>query len=220
MVTKLTLVIVALLATLGITPRAQAATHRYLVIGASVTRLAGDDLRGYFGDTMQLEAVDGRSFVFPDNKGGPSIWGVFMADYQSLRAGDWLVLELAHGGVEVDVNRRYLQAVVARLDDSVCLAVVAPHTYYGDLNSVAPGPGWSMQQWNAEMRVMEVQVTAAQPCRRIVEWDRVVNIVDTEQPAMDWQTKALGAPVLYDGRHPTDFGGHLYALAMYRATHP
>lgn len=192
----------------------------YLIIGASVTRLSGDDLREDFGPTLQLEAVDGRAFVFPDVDGGPTIWGVFMTNYQRLQPGDWLVIEMAHGGVDVDTNRAYLEDVVARLDDGVCLAVVAPHTYYGDLDSVSPGPGWPMMQWNADMRAMQEEVIAGQPCHALVDWDAMVDQAVDQATDLSIDERMYGRPMLYDGRHPTTYGARAYAMAIYQATHP
>lgn len=193
---------------------------RYLVIGASITRLAGDDLKGLFGPTLQLEAVDGRSFVFPDIHDGPTIWGVFMANYETLQPGDWLVIEMSHGGVTVDTNRMYLEEVVARLDDRVGLAVVAPHTYYGDLDSVAPGEGWPMDQWNIDTRAMQREVIAAQPIHAIIEWDEMIDTAVTEATDLSVDERMYGRPMLYDGRHPTQYGASAYATAIYQATHP
>lgn len=196
---------------LGIATRASAAPPpRYLVIGASVTRLSGGELRRAYGDTLQLEAVDGRSFIHPGSRGEPTIMEVFRANLAYLNPGDWVVIEMSHGGVDVATNRRYLTEVVRLLPDTVCLAVVAPHTYYGEQTD-------EYRAWNAAMQAMQAEVIAAQPCHRLIDWDLFVRRAVSRSNLPDAQ-RALGEPMLYDGRHPTTAGAREYASALWWAT--
>lgn len=190
-------------------PADAATTPHYLIIGASVTRIAGDELRIAYGSSLDLQAVDGRGFTIGDNVAGLTIMDVFRAKLAYQRPGDWVVIEMSHGGIDVATNRRYLTEVVRLLPDSVCLAVVAPHTYYGDTSSISPEAGWPMRGWNADMKAMQIDVIARQPCHRLVDWDFYVTRS---------ATGPLGEPVLYDGRHPTvPYGAHLYASAIWWA---
>jgi hypothetical protein len=205
--------LIILLAAAGLAggSRAAAADPTYTVIGASVTRLAAVELRAAFGDSLHLEAADGRSFIHPDNRdAGGTIMDVFRARLAYQRPGDWVVIEMAHGGVPVDVNRRYLTEVVRLLPDSVCLAVVAPHTYYG-LETAAT------RAWNSAMRQMQVEVLALQPCRHVIDWSLFVRRA-TASSTLSAELRALGQPLLYDGRHPTAAGARTYASALYWAT--
>lgn len=202
------LVVTAGAATMNAT--ATAATPRYLVIGASVTRLAGPALRNEFGDALQLEAVDGRSFIHPDNRGGPTIMEVFRANFQRMKPGDWVVIEMSHGGVDVATNRRYLREVVRLLPDTVCLAVVQPHTYYG-------AQAQPYIDWNRAMHWMQVQEIALQPCHAQIPWSVLVRNWTAMTSGLTEAQKAVGEPLLYDGRHPTPTGATRYAAAVAQA---
>lgn len=188
----------------------EAASPRYLVIGASITRLAGPALRVELGDALQLEAVDGRSFIHPDKNGGPTIMDVFRANFQRMRPGDWVVIEHSHGGVDVETNRRYLREVVRLLPDDVCLAVVQPHTYYG-----AQTP--EMVAWNSGMHWMQVNEIALQPCHAQIPWSLLVRGWTRLTEGLTEEQKAVGEPLLYDGRHPTSRGQIRYAAAVAEA---
>lgn len=177
----------------------EAATgNTIVVIGASVTRLAGPYLRQEIGEGLVLEAFDGRSFIHPDMRGGPTIMQLFRQYLPTLEAGDWVVIEHGHGEVSLTENRRYLREVVRLLPDSVCLAVVQAHTYYGP-ETVA------MQTWNRGMNILQREEIAAQPCSKQIQWSTTVRRV---------MTGPLGQPLLYDGRHPTAQGGAALAAAI------
>jgi len=187
---------------------------RYLVVGASVTRLAARAVRSELGvDNVEVEAVDGRSWTRPDMKGGPTLWQAFANNFKQLHAGDWAVIEMGAGWETVDTNRDYLREVIRVLPDDVCLAVIQPHTYY-EAETV------EMQAWNRAMNLMQREEIAAQPCHVQVWWSSKVRQWTANTPNLTAEAAALGAPLLYDGRHPTPAGQLEYArLIKYCTEH-
>jgi hypothetical protein len=175
---------------------------KHLVIGASVPRYATPAIRAELPN-VTIDAMDGRSWIDRDIKGGNTLWEAFWKNYRKLGAGDWLIVEMSAGWLTADTNRNYLRQVIKLLDDTIRLAVIQPHTYY---NAETP----DMQTWNREMDVMQRELIVTQPDSVQVWWSgRVRQFValTTQTP----EQAALGAPLLSDGRHPTPRGQIEYA---------
>jgi hypothetical protein len=164
--------------------------HVY-VVGASVTRLSAPSIRTRIPDAI-INAVDGRSMIHPDNRGGPTVMEVIRGWLPYLRGGDWLVVEAAHGGVDVATNQRYMHEVIRLVADSVCIAWVIPATYYG-----APTP--ETVRWNTDMEAMIRSELPGQPCHAVIPWGDKVR--------SDWLINGFGYRLVYDGRHPTSPAG-------------
>jgi hypothetical protein len=176
---------------------ARSATPVYIV-GASITRLAKPELLRWFPDAT-IDAVDGRSMIHPDMYGGPTIMQVFWRWLPELDAGDWLVIEAAHGGVDVPTNRTWMRRIMRHLPDDVCLAWFVPSTAYD-----AQTP--ETDEWNRRMSEMIHREIVKQPCNGLIEWSAEVEA---------FRTDYLGEPLLYDGRHPTPSGTWHYASLLY-----
>ena len=128
-----------------------------------------------------------------------------------MRAGDWLVMETARGDIPVAVTRTCIKSVKATLPRGACLAWVIPHEYYG--MQTAP-----MRTWNAETGALIRSQLATYPCHAVIEWDSLVNAYQARATGLTAAQRALGAPLLYDGRHPTALGASVLAAAIRRAT--
>lgn len=188
---------------------AEGATER-VVIGASVTQLINRELKRRLPGVV-VDARGGRSWGIRATGDGPTLWQAYLARRPTLRAGDWLVLETARGDVPVAVNRACARAVKATLPQGACLAWVIPHEYYG-----AQTP--AMQRWNADTAAAIRSELAGYPCHAVIEWDALVRSYQARATGLTEQQKALGGPLLYDGRHPTPLGAAVLADAIRRAT--
>jgi hypothetical protein len=195
-------------------------TH-YVMIGTSITRKAKEAVLGAI-PRITVDALDGRSWEIRGNPNSTTTWQAFVQHLPDLRPRDWLIMETGRGDISVDTNRKYMDKLIAALPTDVCLAWIMPHTYFSTQNAA-----WTakMAQWNADMGALITSELSKVKCRAAVQWDAVV----TKETAWAAQSQGLTAaqvkawePLLYDGRHPTAFGGRVYAttiaLAMRAAT--
>jgi hypothetical protein len=187
-------------------------TH-YVMIGTSITRKAKDAVLAAI-PRITVDALDGRSWQIHGNPNGTTTWQAFVHFLPDLRPRDWLIMETGRGDIPVDTNRTYMDKLVAALPADVCLAWIMPHTYFSTQDAV-----WTakMAQWNADMGVLIASELAKVKCHAAVPWDAIVKqetrMAEQSQGLNPTQAKAW-EPLLYDGRHPTAFGGRVYATTI------
>jgi hypothetical protein len=192
-------------------PRPVAATStERVVIGASVTQLISRELHRQIPGVV-VDARGGRSWGIRSTGDGPTLWQAYLARRASMRAGDWLVMETTRGDIPVAVSRTCIERVKATLPRGACLAWVIPHAYYGVQTA-------AMRTWNTETGALIKSQLATYPCHAVIDWDSLVTVYQARATRLTAEQKALGAPLLYDGRHPTALGASVLADAIRRAT--
>ena len=185
----------------------------YVMIGTSITRKAKSAILATI-PRVTVDALDGRSWEIHGNPNGTTMWQAFVQHLPDLRARDWLIMETGRGDISVDANRKYMDKVVAAMPAGVCLAWIMPHTYFSTQDAV-----WTakMAKWNADMGALITSELAKVKCHVAVQWDSIVkqetNMAEQSQGLTPAQVKAW-EPLLYDGRHPTAFGGRVYASSI------
>ncbi len=191
-------------------PRPAGTSTERVVIGASVTQLISRELRRQIPGVV-IDARGGRSWAIRSTGDGPTLWQAYLARRASMRAGDWLVMETTRGDIPVAVNRTCIERVKETLPRGACLAWVVPHGYYGVQTA-------AMQTWNAETGALIRSQLATFPCHAVIDWDSLVKAYQARATGLTAAQKALGAPLLYDGRHPTALGASVLAAAIRQAT--
>jgi hypothetical protein len=185
----------------------------YVMIGTSITRKAKDAIVATI-PRVTVDALDGRSWEIHGNPNGTTTWQAFVQHLPDLRPRDWLIMETGRGDISVDSNRKYMDKVVAAMPAGVCLAWIMPHTYFSTQDAV-----WTakMAKWNADMGALIGSELAKVKCHAAVQWDSIVkqetHMAEQSQGLTAAQVKAW-EPLLYDGRHPTAFGGRVYASSI------
>jgi hypothetical protein len=185
----------------------------YVMIGTSITRKAKAAILSTIS-RITVDALDGRAWEIPGRPNGTTTWQAFQQHLPELRPHDWLIMETGRGDIPVDMNRKYMDRVVASIPPEVCLAWIIPHTYYDTQNDAQTA---KMAQWNADMAALITSELAKVKCHAAVQWDSVVKVetqlAEQTQGLTPAQVKAW-EPLLYDGRHPTEFGGLVYASSI------
>jgi hypothetical protein len=192
-------------------PRKVAVTStERVVIGSSVTQLIARELHRQIPGVV-VDARGGRSWTIRSTGDGPTLWQAYLARRATMRAGDWLVMETTRGDIPVDVNRTCIENVKATLPPGACLAWVIPHGYYGP-------PTAAMRTWNAQTGALIRSELATYPCHAVIDWDSLVKAYQARATGLTATQRALGAPLVYDGRHPTALGASVLAAAIKQAT--
>jgi hypothetical protein len=183
------------------------------MIGTSITRKAKSAILKTMS-RITVDALDGRAWEIPGRPNGTTTWQAFQQHLPDLRPRDWLIMETGRGDISLSMNKSYMDKVVARMPPEVCLAWIIPHTYYSTQNDAQTAV---MAQWNHDMNTLITSELAKVKCHAAVQWDSVVTL----ETQMAEQTTGLTAdqvkawePLLYDGRHPTEFGGRVYASTI------
>jgi hypothetical protein len=190
-------------------PVAGTSTER-VVIGASVTQLIARELRSQIPGIV-VDARGGRSWAIRSTGDGPTLWQAYLAHRASMRAGDWLVMETTRGDIPLAMSRTCIESVKATLPRGACLAWVIPHGYYGVQTA-------AMRKWNAETGALIRSELGTYPCHAVIDWDSLVNAYQARATGLTAAQRALGAPLVYDGRHPTALGASVLAAAIKQAT--
>ena len=180
---------------------------RHFLLGASVTRLANSatdtkDRPTWHIPYAVVDAHDGRGLTVPATDGSPNLYDTFLSYIgppSGLRPGDWVVFDWTLGTEPVATAAPVVDLIVARCQlEGYRLGWVIPRVMYqtAPLDPV-------QQQWNADARAMLEAKVPAVPVSALVDWPRLVETWTLISPSLPQAQKDLGAPLLYDGRHPT-----------------
>jgi len=206
---------------------------RRVVFGASIDRVAAPQLRDkipyvvldgldnalHGGDYYQ---TDGRGLITPPTHGGLNIAEALDDEIARgiLRVGsacrDWVVVDFSLGTEDLVAADPVIDSII---DTCVAggfrLAWVLPHIYYG-----AKTP--EQQAWNETLTTMligKIALNSALLDARLIDWDYLVTAWTDATPSLTDEARAVGQPLLYDGRHPTPARGcERYACAIQEAT--
>ncbi len=185
--------------------------HSHVVmIGTSVTRKAKQFVQADI-PYITVDALDGRAWEIPGRPNGTTEWQAFLQYQPQLRPRDWLVMEASRGDISVAMNRTYMDKLIAALPDGVCLAWVIPHVYYSTQTDAQTA---AMHTWNTDMAALIRQELAGVPCHAFIEWDSVVTQITQLTPGLTTDQLREWQPLLYDGRHPTAYGGEIYGSTI------
>ena len=186
------------------------------MLGSSVTRLSRSALQ-YEIPGIVVDASNGRSWRIRGNGGGTTLWQAYLSHRSQLRPGDWLVVENERGDVTVAENKIYIDQLVADLPEGVCLGWILPHVYY---DTQGPSATAQTHQWNVDMTALLRKEVPRVACHALVDWNAVVDDATASTPGLSPLQQAAGAPLLYDGRHPTELGQWVYGATISQALAP
>lgn len=196
---------------------------RHFVFGASVTRLAAstvvahDSLRYHIpyvvvdgldnatrGGTAY--SIDGRGLTVPPAQGGLTIWQGFLdqitrASGTGLRPDDWVIIDWTLGTEALAVAEPVIDAIVARcIRDGYRLAWTIPRVAYGAMTD-------TQLAWNDAARKAIQERVPSVPVHALIDWRTLVQSWTViGGGSLSAAQKAVGQPLLYDGRHPTGAG--------------